>query len=103
VAQLYLPALGSIYVTFYNSQGYGGGILTRLHTELQWSNTEIECMECKIANEIGTNQNKFRVNKKKSQLAAKLSEVVCLEIRNLFLPTIFHNRSCVDLILAVRI
>jgi hypothetical protein len=32
VAQLYPRALGSLSVTSYESQGYGGGILTRLHT-----------------------------------------------------------------------
>jgi hypothetical protein len=35
VAQLYPRALGSIFVASYDSQGYGGGILTRLHTGLQ--------------------------------------------------------------------
>jgi hypothetical protein len=32
VAQLYPPEPGSLFVAFYDSQGYGGGILTRLHT-----------------------------------------------------------------------
>jgi restriction endonuclease Mrr len=32
VAQLYPQALGSLFVASYDSQGYGGGILTRLHT-----------------------------------------------------------------------
>jgi hypothetical protein len=32
VAQLYFQALGSLYVVPYDSQGYGGSILTRLHT-----------------------------------------------------------------------
>jgi hypothetical protein len=32
VAQLYPRALGSLYVVSYDSQGYSGGILTRLHT-----------------------------------------------------------------------
>jgi hypothetical protein len=32
IAQLYLQALGSIFVASYDSQGYGGGIRTRLHT-----------------------------------------------------------------------
>jgi hypothetical protein len=32
VAQLYPQAPGSLLVAFYDSQGYGGGILTRLHT-----------------------------------------------------------------------
>jgi hypothetical protein len=37
VAQLYPQALGSLFVTSYGSQGYNGGILTRLHTGL-WLN-----------------------------------------------------------------
>jgi hypothetical protein len=32
VAQLYTQALGSLFVAFYDSQGYGRGIRTRLHT-----------------------------------------------------------------------
>jgi hypothetical protein len=32
VAQLYPRALDSFFVASYDSQGYGGGILTRLHT-----------------------------------------------------------------------
>jgi hypothetical protein len=32
VAQLYPEALGSLFVAFYDSQGYGGGIRPRLHT-----------------------------------------------------------------------
>jgi hypothetical protein len=32
VAQLYPRALGSHFVAFYDSKGYGGGILNRLHT-----------------------------------------------------------------------
>jgi hypothetical protein len=32
VAQLYPWALGSFYAASYDSQGYGGGILTRPHT-----------------------------------------------------------------------
>jgi hypothetical protein len=31
VAQLYSRALGSLFVASYDSQGYGGGIRTRLH------------------------------------------------------------------------
>jgi hypothetical protein len=34
VAQLYLRALGSVFVYSYDSQGYSGGILTHLHTGL---------------------------------------------------------------------
>jgi hypothetical protein len=31
MAQLYPQALGSIFVSPYDSQGYGGGVRTRLH------------------------------------------------------------------------
>jgi hypothetical protein len=34
VAQVYPQALGSLSAAFYDSQGYGGGILTNLHTGL---------------------------------------------------------------------
>jgi hypothetical protein len=34
VAQLYPQALGSLFVVFYDSQGYGGGIRTLHHTGL---------------------------------------------------------------------
>jgi hypothetical protein len=33
VAQLYAQAPDSVFVAFYDWQGYGGSILTRLHTE----------------------------------------------------------------------
>jgi hypothetical protein len=32
VTQLYLQTLYSLFVTFYDTQSYGGGIRTRLHT-----------------------------------------------------------------------
>jgi hypothetical protein len=35
VTQLYLRALGSLFVASYDSQGYSGGILTLLHTSIQ--------------------------------------------------------------------
>jgi hypothetical protein len=35
VAQLYSQAPGSFFVAFYDSQGYGGAILTFLHTEIK--------------------------------------------------------------------
>jgi hypothetical protein len=31
VAQLYPQTTGSLFITFYNSQGYDGGVLTCLH------------------------------------------------------------------------
>jgi hypothetical protein len=34
VAQLYAQAPGSLFVIFYDSQGYSGGILTCLHMDL---------------------------------------------------------------------
>jgi hypothetical protein len=36
VAQLYPWALGSLLIACYDSQVYGGGILTRLHTGWSW-------------------------------------------------------------------
>jgi hypothetical protein len=36
VAQLYLRALGYLFVVSYDSQGYGGGIISRLHTDRNW-------------------------------------------------------------------
>jgi hypothetical protein len=44
VAQLYPRALGSLYVASYDSQDYGGGNLTRLHTGLESS--------CECSNEV---------------------------------------------------
>jgi hypothetical protein len=35
VAKLYPETLGSLFITFYNSQGYGEGIRTRLYTEVK--------------------------------------------------------------------
>jgi hypothetical protein len=37
VAQIYPRALGSLSVTSYDLQGYGGGILSRLHIGWRWS------------------------------------------------------------------
>jgi hypothetical protein len=34
VTQLYPLALGSLLIALYGSQDYGGGIITRLHTEI---------------------------------------------------------------------
>jgi hypothetical protein len=36
VAQLYPRALGSLFVASHDSQGYGGGILTHLHSDIRW-------------------------------------------------------------------
>jgi hypothetical protein len=36
VTQLHPQAPDSIFVAFYNSQGYGGGIITHLHTGKKW-------------------------------------------------------------------
>jgi hypothetical protein len=41
VAQLYSRALGSLFIASYDSQGYGGGILTRLHTGLRKVEVEV--------------------------------------------------------------
>jgi hypothetical protein len=40
VTQLYSQALGSFFVTFYDSQDYGGGIRTRLHTGTEHIGTD---------------------------------------------------------------
>jgi hypothetical protein len=37
VVRLYPQALGSLFIASYDSQGYGGGIWTRLHTALSFS------------------------------------------------------------------
>jgi hypothetical protein len=37
VAQSYPQALGSIFVTSYDLQGYGGGIQTHLHTGINYN------------------------------------------------------------------
>jgi hypothetical protein len=34
VVQLYCQELGSLFITFYDMQEYGGGILTCLHMEI---------------------------------------------------------------------
>jgi hypothetical protein len=38
VAQIYPRALGSLSVACYDSQGYGGGILSHLHTGYAYGN-----------------------------------------------------------------
>jgi hypothetical protein len=40
VAQLYPQAHGSLFVAFYDSRGYGGGILTLLHTRASKNRTK---------------------------------------------------------------
>jgi hypothetical protein len=40
VALLYSPSAVFVFVAFYNSQGYNGGILTRLHTRKYDVNTD---------------------------------------------------------------
>jgi hypothetical protein len=39
MAQLHPRALGSISVASYDSQGYGGGMLTRVHTGQNYSSS----------------------------------------------------------------
>jgi hypothetical protein len=40
MAQLYPQAVGSLFVASYGSQGYGGGIRTRLHAGVKQSESE---------------------------------------------------------------
>jgi hypothetical protein len=42
VVQLYPQALGSLFVAFYDSQGYGGGVLARLHKGNEFLHEEIK-------------------------------------------------------------
>jgi hypothetical protein len=42
VAQLYPWTLSSPSVASYDSQGYGGGILTRLHTGIEMEEVEVK-------------------------------------------------------------
>jgi hypothetical protein len=42
VAQSYLRTPGSLFVAFYDSQGYSGGILTRLHVRIYVYYTKIK-------------------------------------------------------------
>jgi hypothetical protein len=44
VAQLYPQALGSLFIASYDSQGYGGGIRTRLHADI------MHCSNCPLYN-----------------------------------------------------
>jgi hypothetical protein len=47
VAQLYPRALGSLYVASYDSQGYGGSILTRVHTDQMYLRETVPvCHNC---------------------------------------------------------
>jgi hypothetical protein len=48
VAQLYPPALGSIFVASYDSQGYSGGIWTRLQEEESVINCKLVIVKQKI-------------------------------------------------------
>jgi hypothetical protein len=41
VAQLYPQASGSLSIIFYNSQGYGEGILTHLHTGYSYTQRKL--------------------------------------------------------------
>jgi hypothetical protein len=52
VAQLYAQAPGSVFVTFYDSQGYGGGIVARLHT---WSPAYLEFLISYLSNASSEN------------------------------------------------
>jgi hypothetical protein len=55
VAQLYPQALGSLFVASYDSQGYGGGIWTRLYAERPSSYThKLQLLTCSAYSSLGT-------------------------------------------------
>jgi hypothetical protein len=80
VAQLYPQALGSLFVASYDTQGYGGGIRTRLHTGSSRSMNFLQI----FSNSVRTSQETHYVS------ATKTNQL------KLFIPdaAIFHwNRT----------
>jgi hypothetical protein len=59
VAHLYPQALGSFFVTFYDSQGYGGGIWTRLHAGNLW---RLEFFYIIYRNSVHTSQETYYIS-----------------------------------------
>jgi hypothetical protein len=47
VAHLYPQALGSLFVAYYDSQGYGRGIRTRLHAGMWGLHTHTHLYKCR--------------------------------------------------------
>jgi hypothetical protein len=63
VAQLHRQVKDSISIAFYNSQDYGGGILTRLH---MWSNAKIQddlnyCRGVSVLYDLVTGNKKIKL------------------------------------------
>jgi hypothetical protein len=50
MAQLYIQALGSLFVAIYDSQEYGGGIRTRLHAGLYLAG--LEFLLCNVGTDL---------------------------------------------------
>jgi hypothetical protein len=64
VAQLYPQLLDYHFVAFYDSQGYGGGILKRLHTgkmppQATWNFASSFCLKTSAFSELDHNNRKF--------------------------------------------
>jgi hypothetical protein len=60
VARLYPQALGSLFVNFYESQGYGGSIWNRLHAGILLSGNLTEALYMK--NSVRTSQETLRAH-----------------------------------------
>jgi hypothetical protein len=55
VARLYSQALGSIFVSFYDSHGYGGGIRPRLHAVSTFLSLHIQYLDTDLAENTDSN------------------------------------------------
>jgi hypothetical protein len=89
VAQLYPQAMGSIFVASYDSQGYGGGIRTRLHAGwLLATVSQLSCLE-----HLGT-------DRKENIIRLLLFPIVTVKTC-LFTKTLLSNGCCILAYLAV--
>jgi hypothetical protein len=71
VAQLYPQAPDSHFVAFYDSQGYDGGILTRLHTEFSFHSILLWSSRREIERRLDGKANCQGESVNRSQMEAK--------------------------------